>query len=95
MRKTINDENGIQGTTIVTSFWISFPDDVLRSIGRNPSKGGLDVSSINRHKTRVDEVMIKVGLTQGDWYEGLDNEEVSRQTIFKLIGMSDSMTRQH
>ena len=30
------------------------------------SKGGLDVSSINQHKTRVDDVMIKVGLTQGD-----------------------------
>ena len=74
MRKTINDENGFQGTTIVTSFWISVPDDVLRSTGRNLLKEGLDVSSINRHETRVDDVMIKVGLTQGDGYEGLDNE---------------------
>ena len=47
---------------------------VLRSTGRNPSKEGLDVSSINRHETRVDDVMMKVGLTQGDWYEGLDDE---------------------
>ena len=67
-------KNGFQGTTRVTSFWISFPDDVLRSTGRNLSKGGLDVSSINQHETRVDDVMIKVGLTQGGWYEGLDKE---------------------
>ena len=67
-------KNGFQGTTRVTSFWISFPDDVLRSTGRNPSEGGLDVSSINQHKTRVDDVMIKVRLTQEGEYKGLDNE---------------------
>ena len=67
-------KNGFQGTTRVASFWISFPDDVLRSTGRNMLKGGLDVSSINRHETRVDDVMIKVKLTQEGEYEGLDNE---------------------
>ena len=36
-------------------------------------KEGIDVSSINRQETRVDDVVIKVGLTHGDWYEGLDN----------------------
>ena len=67
-------KNGFQGTIKVTSFEISVLDNVLLSTGRNLSKGGLDVSSINRHETRVDDVMIKVGLTQGGWYEGLDNE---------------------
>ena len=46
----------------------------MRSTGRNPSKEGLDVSFINRHETRVDDVMIKVRLTQEDEYEGLDNK---------------------
>ena len=42
--------------------------------GRNPSKEGIEVSFTSRHETRVDDVVIKVGLTQGDWYEGLDDE---------------------
>ena len=67
-------KNGVRGTIKVTSFLIAFLDNVLMSTGRNLSKGGLDVSSINRHETRVDDVMIKVGLTHGGWYEGLDNE---------------------
>ena len=67
-------KNGSQGTRKVTSFEISFRDNVLMSTGRNLSKGGLDVSSINRHETRVDDVMSKVRLTQEGEYEGLDNE---------------------
>ena len=46
----------------------------MKSTGRNLSKEGLDVSSINQHETRVDDVMIKVRLTQEGEYEGLDNE---------------------
>ena len=58
-------------------------------------KEGIDVSFINQHETRVDDVVIKVGLTHREWYKGLDNLVNSRQTIFKLIGTSDNMTQKY
>ena len=46
---------------------------MLKSTWWNPLKEGIDVTFINRHETRVDDVVIKVGLTHGKWDKGLDS----------------------
>ena len=57
-------------------------------------KEGIDVSCINRHETRVDDVVIKVGLIHGEWFNKYKIERKHSESFSKLL-TEDEKVKQH